>query len=256
MRHDYATVTEISGEPVSTAQVERLAQRYYWAAEYCRGKDVLEIACGSGQGLGYLASVARSVAGGDITPSLVEQAVKTYGSRLHVSLMDAERLPFPNQSLDVVILFEALYYLPSGDRFVQEARRVLRPGGMLLIASANKDLFDFNPSPFSVTYYGVVEMAELLHRHGFSARFFAGAPASQGGLAHTLIRVTKKTVVALHLMPKTMRGKRLLKRIVFGKLIPMPAEVPAGLRYEAPVAIDATQPDTTHQVIFSAATRS
>lgn len=255
MNRDYTTVTEISGEPVSTAQVERMAQRYYWAGDYCRGQDVLEIACGSGQGLGYLASLSRSVAGGDITPGLVDQAVSTYGKRIPVSVMDAEKLPFEDESLDVVILFEAIYYLPSADRFVEEARRVLRRGGRLLIASANKDLFDFNPSPFSVRYYGVVEMADLLKRSGFSVQFFAGAPAGQGGALKQVLRFAKKTAVTLHLIPGSMRGKQLLKRLVFGKLVPMPAEIPAGLNYEAPVMIGDMKPDTTHQVIFCAATR-
>ena len=49
---DYLDVTELSGDEVSEEQVVRLCQRYYWAKEYCVDKVVLEVACGSGQGLG------------------------------------------------------------------------------------------------------------------------------------------------------------------------------------------------------------
>ncbi len=60
MQHDYLDVTEVSGEEVTQEQVDRICQRYYWAAEYCREKDVVELACGTGQGLGYLVAFARS----------------------------------------------------------------------------------------------------------------------------------------------------------------------------------------------------
>ena len=38
---DFTTVTEVAGEEVSGEQIERLAHRYYWAGEFCRGRDVL-----------------------------------------------------------------------------------------------------------------------------------------------------------------------------------------------------------------------
>ncbi len=60
---NYVDVTELSGDEVSQEQVERLCHRYYWAGGYCRDKDVLEAGCGAGQGLGYIAGLARSVIG-------------------------------------------------------------------------------------------------------------------------------------------------------------------------------------------------
>ena len=70
-RTDYRTVTELSGEKVSQEQVERIYQRYYWADIYCRNKSVLEVACGSGQGIGYLADLADSFTGGDISEDIL-----------------------------------------------------------------------------------------------------------------------------------------------------------------------------------------
>ena len=52
MEDDYKSVTEISGDDVSLEQVERIQNRYCWAKKYCESKDILEVACGSGQGLG------------------------------------------------------------------------------------------------------------------------------------------------------------------------------------------------------------
>lgn len=60
---DYVQLTAIAGDEVSQEQVERLYQRYVWAARYCEGKRVLEAACGTGQGLGCLATTASEVVG-------------------------------------------------------------------------------------------------------------------------------------------------------------------------------------------------
>jgi len=85
-------------------------------------------------------------------------------------------MPFGDKSEDMIILFEAIYYIPDAKKFVEEYARVLRPGGKVLIATANKDLYDFNPSPHSYIYYGVVELNDLFARHGFETEFFGDTP--------------------------------------------------------------------------------
>lgn len=255
MNFDYSSVTELAGDEVSREQVERICARYYWAGGYCYDRDVLEVACGAGQGLGYLARQARSLVAGDITPALVERARHHYGGRVDIRLMDAADLPFAEQSLDVVILFEAIYYLPDAPRFVAECRRVLRPGGRVLVATANKDLYDFNPSPFSQQYYGVTELTDLFGRQGFRCDFFGAYPYGRVTLRQRLLRPAKRLAVALNLMPKTMAGKKLLKRLVFGQLVTMPDEIDApGPSYVAPANLPADQPDREHKVLYLAAT--
>ncbi|MCB1737073.1 MAG: class I SAM-dependent methyltransferase [Gammaproteobacteria bacterium] len=254
---DFQSVTELAGDEVTSEQVERICHRYTWAASYCEGRDVLEVACGTGQGLGYLASVANSLVAGDFSESILDIARHHYGERIALRQFDAQQMPYDDASLDVVILFEALYYIPDADRFVAEARRVLRPGGQVLIATANKDLFDFNPSPFSHTYYGVVDLGALFSRHGFATRYFGHLPIREISGRQKLLRPIKRAVVALGLMPKTMAGKKLLKRLVFGKLIPMPAEVRADMfPFEPPLVLPDDRPDTQHKVIYCAATLS
>ena len=67
---DYLAVTELSGDEVSQEQVDRICNRYYWAGKYCAGKDVLEVACGTGQGLGYLSKLAKSLNAGDFSEEI------------------------------------------------------------------------------------------------------------------------------------------------------------------------------------------
>ena len=58
-----------------------LYTRYRFAARFCEGKDVLEVGCATGMGLGYLARHARSVVGGDFTESLLRKAQSHYRGR-------------------------------------------------------------------------------------------------------------------------------------------------------------------------------
>ena len=119
----YATVTEIPGAQASAEQLARMAHRYAFAVALCAGKDVLEVACGAGLGLGALAKVAGKVVGGDIDESLVALARAHYAGRpkIEIHRLDAHQLPFPDQSFDVVLLFEAIYYLASPEKFLAEA---------------------------------------------------------------------------------------------------------------------------------------
>jgi SAM-dependent methyltransferase len=164
-------------------------------------------------------------------------------------------MPFPGKSFDVLILFEAIYYLRSVNEFLRECRRILRPGGKVLIATANKDLYDFNPSPYSITYYGVVDLTALFANEGFGTEFFGDTNVYNVSYRQRLLRPIKKVAVALNLIPKTMKGKRWLKRLIFGELQPMPAELMTDHgSYLPPEPIRGDRPDTEHKTILCAAT--
>lgn len=252
---DFLDVTEVAGEPISAEQLERLHHRYEWAQSHCAGRDVVECACGTGPGLGLLGVAAATLEAGDVSPAMVDRVRAHYGTRVPVRQFDAQHLPFAGSSKDVVILFEAIYYLPDAARFLGECRRVLRPGGQVLIVTANKDLADFNPSPHSHTYYGVVELAALLEQAGMRAELFGYMPVDQVSFRQRVLRPVKRAVVGLGLMPRTMRGKRLLKRLVFGKPVAMPAEIGARERTPEPLQrLHTDTADSRHKVLYAIGT--
>lgn len=254
---NYLQFTEVAGEEISQEQVDRMVNRYAWAGAYCKGRDVLEVACGTGQGLGYLAKLSRSLQAGDVSPELVGLANNIYKTTIPIVEMDAHRLPFEGHTLDLIILFEALYYLSSPEVFVQECARVLRPGGMVLIATANKDLYDFNPSPHSNQYFGGIDLPTLFSPFGFSVRIFGDTPLERVSLRQKLLRPIKRLAVRFNLIPTTMVGKRLLKRLVFGRMVPMPGqlEIPESFDY-LPIELPVGQADYKHKVLLCEATLS
>jgi SAM-dependent methyltransferase len=222
---DYSSVTESPGNQVTHEAVDMVLTRYHWAAGLSAGKDVLEVGCGAGQGLGYVARSARRVIGGDYTDALVRAARRQYEGRLPLLRLDAQALPFAAGSFDIVLLFEAIYYLPDAVRFVAECARVLRDGGRLLICSANCETGAFNPSPFSTRYLTARELQRMLEDAGFRTELFGAFPAGSRSLAGRAVGLVKRIAVACHLVPKTMKGKETLKRIFLGPLKPFPAEL-------------------------------
>ena len=254
MEENFISVTEIAGDEVAQEQVDRLCNRYYWAGQFCAAKNVIEVACGTGQGLGYLEKISRTFEAGDYSTEIIAIAQRHYGDRIDIHEFDAQMMPFADQSKDVIILFEAIYYIPDAEKFVRECKRILRPNGLVLLATANKDLFDFNPSPHSYTYYGVVELNELFSKYGFVAEFYGDTPVEGLSIRQKILRPIKKMVVTSGLMPKSMAGKKILKRIVFGNLVAMPAEINENTaQFIKPSPISSEKADTLHKVIYCAA---
>jgi ubiquinone/menaquinone biosynthesis C-methylase UbiE len=235
--------------------MEMLWTRYSFAAEFCRGRDVLEVACGAGQGLGLLAKTAARVVGGDYTERLLDLAKRHYGSRVPLVRLDGQQLPFRDATFDVVLLYEAVYYLPEPPLFLEECRRVLRPGGRVLLCTANKSVADFNPSPFYRRYYSGTELIELFRQYRFDPILLGAFPVARETLRDRLVSAIKRTAVALHVVPKTMRGKALLKRLFFGPLEVTPPELTDGRwRVHSPQVVTPGTPTRLFRVLFVNAT--
>lgn len=250
---DFVSVTELSGDLVTKEQVQRMVHRYQWAGKFCTDKDVLEVACGTGQGLGYLLKLSKSLEAGDYSKELLSIPIKHYGERVSLCQFDAQDMPYESSSKDVIILFEAIYYIPDLDKFISECKRILKPNGIVLIATANKNLDDFNPSPHSYNYYNKDEMDKIFTKFGFQSNFYGYVEVDKISLTHKTLRFMKKTAVFFGLMPRTMAGKKMLKRIVFGKLTPMPFEITGEeCEYSPPVKLE-DKGDDAYKVIYCSA---
>lgn len=250
----FVSVTEMAGQKVSAEQLMRTCHRYYWAAPFAKGGDIAEVACGAGPGLGYMATVAKSVRGGDISPEVLERARAVYGDTFELAEFDAASMPYSDNSLDAVLLFEAIYYLPDIDAFMREVIRVLRPGGWLLIATANKDLYDFTPSPYSTRYLGARELDELCRDHGLDASLWGYLDTSKVSFRQRLLRPLKLVASRMNLIPGSMAGKVWLKKLFFGSMTEMPGSIlDTPHDYHPPEAISPDMPDQRHKVLYCAA---
>ena len=110
-----------------------------------RGLDVLEIGVGMGADHFEWAKAApRTLSGIDLTPRGVEYTRARLASASHISdlrVADAEALPYPDASFDLVYSWGVLHHSPDTPRAIQEVYRVLRPGGRARVMIYHKYSF-------------------------------------------------------------------------------------------------------------------
>jgi GT2 family glycosyltransferase/glycosyltransferase involved in cell wall biosynthesis/SAM-dependent methyltransferase len=147
--------SSVSGSQV---EVEHL-HRYLIALEYCRGKDVLDIASGEGYGAKLLSQVARTVVGVELAEHAVVHATKSYADdHLRFLVGDARAIPLADHSIDVVVSFETLEHVFEQEQFLFEVRRVLRPAGFFIVSTPNQEIY--SPSESTANPYHVRELGK------------------------------------------------------------------------------------------------
>ncbi|MGQ0799359.1 MAG: class I SAM-dependent methyltransferase [Pseudomarimonas sp.] len=113
---------------------------YDYAQPHCRDKRVLDLGCGSGYGAARMATVAQSVIGVDVAADAVAFARARHSApNLKFELAEADaRLPFDDESFDVVLSFQVIEHVVDEGAYLREARRVLRRGGLILIITPDR----------------------------------------------------------------------------------------------------------------------
>ena len=99
---------------------------------------VLDIGCGTGEGIRYLSRRVKRglLAGLDLSPQMIEVAQRKFPDHPQVDLKvgDAEALPWPDSFFDQGMSTFTLHHFPHPDRALAEMVRVLKPGGRLFLA--------------------------------------------------------------------------------------------------------------------------
>jgi ubiquinone/menaquinone biosynthesis C-methylase UbiE len=146
------TVEDTEIKKLVQEQFGAAAQGYVTSATHARGGDLrrlielarprgderlLDVATGGGHTALAFAPHVREVVASDLTPRMLEAAeafIRGQGvTNVSFELADAEALPFEDASFDIVTSRIAPHHFPNPQRFVQEAARVLRPGGLFLL---------------------------------------------------------------------------------------------------------------------------
>lgn len=114
--------------------------RYVFAARFVEGKAILDIACGSGYGSGYLINKgAKKVVGADYSEETIEYARLHYQKDgLSFLCSDAQQMQFPDNSFDVVVSFETIEHLERYEDFLKECKRMLKDGGIFICSTPNR----------------------------------------------------------------------------------------------------------------------
>jgi SAM-dependent methyltransferase len=141
-------------------------KRYEFARPHCVGKRVLDAGCGVGYGSAFLGESALSVLGVDVSREAIDYAQARYGSgNVEFAVGDLEQLARGDAEFDAVVAFEVIEHLPQPERFVAEARRVLKPDGVLVVSTPRSEDGATSPTnPFHEREFARDEFERLLHR--------------------------------------------------------------------------------------------
>ena len=98
-----------------------------------RDMTALELACGTGIISIRLAGYVKLFEATDFSEDMIYEAKKkVYSSRLHFSVQDATKLPYADESFDVVFISNALHIMPEPEKALFEIARVLKQAGILI----------------------------------------------------------------------------------------------------------------------------
>ncbi len=164
--------------------------RYRWAAANVSGR-VLDAACGTGYGTRILSSRAIAVSGVDYHEAAIKVARETVPGTFVVGRLPD--LPWPNEDFDAVVSFETIEHIADDVGFLREIRRVLVPGGKLLLSTPNREREGAEPNPWHVREYALAELRGLLFDSGFSEpEVFCQAVHSPDRFGRQLARVVAR----------------------------------------------------------------
>ena len=129
---------------------------------------VLDLGCGACELVQHLAQVyGQRVTGVDISSADFPKQPRSSGnSRIHCIREDATHLDFAaDESVDAVVVMWALHEMKHAKRILREARRVLRPGGEILIVEFPRD--SLAQRLWDEDYYTSEELAAMLDKAGY-----------------------------------------------------------------------------------------
>lgn len=118
------------------------------------GMDVYDVGGGIGYYAGWLAEQGCNVSLFELAPAAIEYAKAHQNTPYEARVADARALPAQDGSCDVLLLMGPLYHLlEKGSRMqaIREARRVLRPGGNLIVAAVSK----FSSATWALSTYRI-----------------------------------------------------------------------------------------------------
>lgn len=160
------------GERLGADSLDRFAiehlHRYVLAAGLVNGQHVLDIASGEGYGSNLLAQSASQVVGVDIDPKAVRHASTKYRrANLEFRQGSATAIPLEDASVDFCVSFETLEHHDKHEEMLKELRRVLKPGGVLMMSTPDKVNYTDRPqivNEFHVKELYTQEFVDLLRR--------------------------------------------------------------------------------------------
>jgi arsenite methyltransferase len=135
------------------------------------GECIVDVGFGGGRALDRIrerVAPARP-AGVDISTVMIEQGRARWGDGVELHLADVAVMPFQDASVDGLLSVNTIYFWPDPAAALREIRRVLRPGGRVVLGVRRNAFLLLSPvSLFGFKLYSVRQVEQLLRAAGFA----------------------------------------------------------------------------------------
>lgn len=136
-----------------------------------QGERIVDVGFGGGYALDQVrerVAPARP-AGVEISLAMIEAGRARWGHAVDLHQADVARMPFADGSQDGVLSVNTLYFWPEPDAALREIRRVLKPGGRLVLGVRSRGMMRLSPVTwFGFRLYSIRELEDLLRAANFA----------------------------------------------------------------------------------------
>ncbi len=157
--------TEIASDKIASDNPihQRLLKAYYLAEEYIKG-DLLEIGCGEGRGIELLKDKCTSYTAIDKIKPVLDKLSTQYPdvTFIHDNIPPLNKVA--DDSFDVIISFQVIEHIKNDKLFLQEIKRVLKPGGKALLTTPNIKM-TLSRNPWHIREYTADQLTDLAKKY-------------------------------------------------------------------------------------------
>jgi 2-polyprenyl-3-methyl-5-hydroxy-6-metoxy-1,4-benzoquinol methylase len=192
---------------------------YLFAREFCSGKNVLDAACGYGYGSALIREAGSSVTGVDLSREAIAYARTRYlRPSIKFQEMDATDLKFDRNTFDTVVSIETFEHLPpeKTECFLASVRRVLKPGGILVLSTPVRSVYDqISKTPDHINEVEAEEFIRLFKSHFNNPCFYLSQKNALKSRKMALMISSRDSLGLRRLIPERIR-KRLKRGLAVG----------------------------------------
>jgi len=143
--------------------------RYAFASTFVTDKYVLDIASGEGYGTNLLSKTAKKIYGVDIDDLVINNSKKKYqANNIEFIWGSCECIPLEDSIIDVVVSFETIEHHDKHHEMMLEIKRVLKPGGLLIMSTPEKMIYteyESNINQYHIKELYLLELKELINSY-------------------------------------------------------------------------------------------